>query len=230
MILLASKNAGMAESFIHDLQHEGFEVELLQDYQQVIPQLYSTKTYQMVILHWEEEQSKVTELFQNIKKNPQLRHVPLICMIKKNQVVEQLIAFESGADEFIYVPYTTLELQLKMRSMQRLLDVQKKLKEKDNQLRALKQVQQILVTLSHYINNSLTPLYTLVQMINEQNPEDARRLKEYVQRTVEFINKVLRTLNNLVQSGEMKVVKEGVYNDLMLDIENELKELQKANK
>jgi len=138
------------------------------------------------------------------------------------------MAFEFGADEFIYVPYTTPELQLKMRALQRLLELQDRLREKENQLKALRQVQRILVTLSHYINNSLTPLFMLVQTMDEKSPEDARRLKDFVFRTVQFINKVLLTLNNLVQNGELKVLTEGVYKNLLLDIESELKKLQES--
>ncbi len=226
MILLITDNTELANSFRNDLHQEGFGVDLLKDHNQVFTKLYQNPDYHMVIFDLESTKNDTSKLFEKLKKDPKLKYIPLICIVQKNMVVEQLIAFELGADEFIYVPYTTPELQLKMRAIQRLLDLQNQLKEKENQLNALKQVQRILVTLSHYINNSLTPLYTMVQMMNENNPDDAQRLKEFVTRTVEFINKVLRTLNNLVQSGEMKVVQQGVYKDLMLDIEKELKSLQ----
>ncbi len=230
MILLVTKNADLADSFRNDLKQEGFQVDLLENPAELPMRLYQNSEYHMAILDLERQEENISDLFQKLKKDARLRYIPLICIVKRDLVLEQLVAFELGADEFIYVPYTTTELQLKMRSIQRLLDLQNQLKEKENQLKALKQVQRILVTLSHYINNSLTPLYTLVQMMNEKNPKDAKRLKEFAARTVEFINKVLTTLNNLVQSGEMKVIKDGVYKDLMLDIEHELKKLQEANK
>jgi DNA-binding response OmpR family regulator len=227
MILFVSRNQQIGQSFVQDLEQEGFQVKWISDYGKVIPELFQYQSrYSMIILDMEANGNDATELCQTIKTHSQFKLKPLICMVKKDYVVEQLIAFELGADEFIYVPYTSTELQLRMRSIKRLLDLQKELENKENQLRALKQVQQILVTLSHYINNSLTPLYTLVQIMNEKNEEDARRLNVFARRTVEFINKVLRTLNELVQSGEMKVVKDGVYKNLLLDIEQELKKLQ----
>ncbi len=230
MILLITQNADISDSFIRDLNHEGFQVDLLQSYDQAVTRLYQNPNYKMIILDLDSEENKATELCEIIKKDSTLRYFPLICIVRKDLVVQQLIAFELGADEFIFVPYTTPELQLKMRSIQRMLDLQNQLKEKENQLKALKQVQQILVTLSHHINNSLTPLYSMVQVMNVNKPQDAARLKDFSRRTVEFINKVLKALNNLLQSGEMRVIREGVYKNLMLDIEKELKKLQEAGK
>ena len=230
MILFISKNQAIGNSFVEEVEREGFQVKWMKDYKEVLLELYQNyKIYDMVIMDMESSGSEATELCQTIKKHDQLKLKPLICMVQKDLVVEQLIAFELGADEFIFVPYTSTELQLRLRSLKRLLDLQKELRDKENQIRSLKQVQQILVTLSHYINNSLTPLYAQVQIMNVENEEDARKLKEFAKKTVEFINKVLQALNNLVQSGEMKVVSGCVYEDLLLDLEQELKKLQ-ANK
>ncbi|MFZ0391581.1 MAG: hypothetical protein WAN36_14065 [Calditrichia bacterium] len=227
MILLASQNRQLCKEFESELRQEGFSVDPVYDYDEVFIHLYQNKSYRMILLDMEGDDGKVSRLCQKIKQNPETRFIPLICIVQKNSVVEHLVAFELGADEFIYVPYTTPELQLRLRSIQRLLNMQEQLNEKENQLKGLKQTQQILVTMSHYLNNSLTPLYSLVQLMDEDNPEDVRRLKEVARRTVEFINKVLASLNKLVKSGELKVIQEGVYRDLMLDIEKELKNLQK---
>ncbi|GAB4375060.1 MAG: hypothetical protein Kow0042_20140 [Calditrichia bacterium] len=226
MILLISKNKELANSFIQDVQQEGFRTIWISRYQDTIPTVYQHRDCKMVVFDIESSDHQATETIQRMKKDPQISHIPIICMLQKELVVEQLIAFEMGADEFLYVPYTTTELQLRIRSIERMLELQQQLRDKENQLQALRQLQRVLVTLSHHINNSLTPLYSLVQMVDESRPENAKRLKEHARRTVEFINKVLTTLNQMVQSGEMKVIQTGVYKNLMLDIESELKKLQ----
>ena len=190
--------------------------------------MYQNK-YLMVVLDLSTINTKTRDLLTTIKKDPVMRYIPLISMVNKEDMVDQLLAFEQGIDDFLYVPYTTIELQLKIRAIKRLLELQNKLQEKESQLESLKQVQQILVTLSHYINNALTPLYTLVQMVNESDPEAAKRLKDFAGLTVEFIHKVLKTLNKLVQTGEIKVVRDGVYKNLLVDIEMELKQLQETS-
>ena len=227
MILLVTNNINLGRSFQKDLIQEGFKVSLIKDYKKVIPFLLKNPDYQMLILDMESQDDKTTEIFGKLKKYPELQYIPVICIIKKEMLVEQLIAFELGADEFIFFPYTTTELQLKIRSIHRLLDLQNQLHEKESILNSLRHTQSILVTLSHYINNSLTPLYSMVQVMDKNNPDDADRLMEFSRRTVDFIKKVLLTLNNLIQSGELKVVQDGIYKNLMLDIEKELKNLQK---
>jgi DNA-binding response OmpR family regulator len=227
MILLVTKNINLGRSFQKDLNQEGFKVSLIKEHDKVIQFLLKNPDHQMLTLDLESLDDKTTEIIGKLKKYPELQYIPVICIIKKEMLVKQLMAFELGADEFIFSPYTTTELQLKIRSIHRLLDLQNQLLEKESLLNSLRQTQSILVTLSHYINNSLTPLYSMVQVMDKNNPDDAERLMKFSRRTVDFIKKVLLTLNNLIQSGELKVVQEGIYKNLMLDIEKELKNLQK---
>ena len=81
-----------------------------------------------------------------------------------------------------------------------------------------------MVTLNHHINNALTPLSFAVQLA-EDDPSKADRLRSIAGETVEFISKVLKSLEKIVRSGKIQVMKDGVYKDIMVDIEAELKKL-----
>ena len=166
MILLVSKNKPLATDFVSDLKQEGFLVDIIEGYQDVRTTLYRHPGYRMVIVDLESLEAEGLEVFQQLKEDPRLKYIPVICIIRKNLVVEQLMAFELGADDFIYVPYTTLELQLKIRTIQGLLDIQGQLKENEGKIKVLQNTQKILVTISHYIKNSLKPLYNLEQSID----------------------------------------------------------------
>jgi response regulator RpfG family c-di-GMP phosphodiesterase len=227
MILLLSRNKELTSSFLTDLRREGFSIEKRGKTKDIGTFLHKKPEIQMIILDLENLQNEATGIFHRIKQDPQLHLTPILCIIQKNLILEQLVAFELGADDFIYFPYTTLELQLKMRSIQGLLNLQSQLKEQENRLKNLRQTQRVFVTLNHYINNSLTPLYSLAQTVNENCLDDLLQLKYTSQDTIEFIKKVLNTLNNLIYSGEFKSKKGGIYRDLILDIENELSNLQK---
>ncbi len=228
MILLLSRNNELTSSFLTDLRQEGFSIEKREKTKDIGTFLHKKPEIQMIIIDLENLQNEATGIFHRIKQDPQLHLTPIICIIQKDLILEQLIAFELGADDFIYYPYTTLELQLKMRSLQGLLNLQSQLKEQENRLQNLRQTQRVFVTLNHYINNSLTPLYSLVQTVNEESLDDLLQLKYTSQHTIEFIKNVLNTLNNLIHSGEFKSKKNGIYRDLILDIENELRNLQKS--
>lgn len=226
MILLLTKNKTLANSFLQDLKQEGFVIKILRSFRYLPSVIRSLPDSKMIILDLESLGNISSKVFQQLKTDPELKYMPLICIIRKDQVIEQLIAFELGADDFIYFPYTTIELQLKMRSVQGILDLQNQLKEKEGKIQALRETQKILVTLSHYINNSLTPLYALVQFLDESNIREVSEVKESAKKTVEFIKRVLTTLNNFVQSSEYKVMREGMYQDLLIDIKKELEKLE----
>lgn len=222
MILLLSKNKTLADAFIGDLKHEGFQVQFSKDFKDIRTTIHRFPACRMIIMDLESFRKKAPDILQQIKQDALLKYIPIICIIRKDQLVEQLIAFESGADDFIYFPYTTLELQLKIRTLQGLLDLQNQLKDKESKIKTLHQTQKILVTLSHYINNTLSPLYSLAQLTNDKSLTDTKKLKGATIQTVELIKKVLIALNNFVQTGEFKLVENGIYRDLMIDIEKEL--------
>lgn len=223
MFLLLSKNKARADSFVKDLQQEGFPVQISDDISDIRTTIHRYPECQMIIVDLEFLGSNAHDILLQIKEDSQLKYKPIICIIRKDLVVEQLIAFESGADDFIYFPYSTLELQLKMRTIQGLLDLQSQLKEQESKIKMLHQTQKIMVTLSHYINNTMTPLYSLAQMTNAMVPAESKELKDSTIHTIELIKKVLIALNNFVQTGKFKLVEKGIYQDLMIDIEKNWK-------
>ena len=222
MVLLLSTNKELANSFVRDLRQEGFPVKISGTLKDIRTTIHGCPGCRIIILDLECLGSKAHDILHQIKEDPRLKYIPILCIIQKDLVLEQLIAFESGADDFIYFPYSTVELQLKMRTFQGLLDLQSKLKEQESKIKTLRQTQKILVTLSHYINNILTPLYSLAQITNEKAPSEGKKLKEATSYTIESIKKVLISLNNFVQAGEFKLVEKGIYRDIMIDIGKEL--------
>ncbi|RMF56498.1 MAG: DNA-binding response regulator, partial [Calditrichaeota bacterium] len=187
MILLLSNNPDTAQRIKEDLQPEGFDLTIVDDFLAAIITLKKENRYRILLVDFEYDKHDVLEVMQKIKRDGELKHLPLICIVDRSRMVDQLMAFEMGADDFIYIPYSTVEIQLKIRSLQRLIDMQNELVQKDTQLQQLKNAQRVVVTLSHYINNALTPLYFAVQVMDETSLEDARRVKKTAWDTVEFI-------------------------------------------
>lgn len=230
MILLLSDNQETAAAIQADLAREGFEIILETDHRQALKNLDKDSQFQLVLLDIAYSKHDAFEICRQIKSDKNLKLIPLVCLLEKNRFVDQLLAFEMGADDFIFLPYSALEIQLKLRSLHRLIDLQTQIQQKDAQLENLKNIQRIMVTLNHYINNALTPLYFAVQIMEEGQPADADRVKNIAKETVEFISKVLQSLHKIVQSGKLRVLKEGVYKDIMLDIEQELNRLIEKTK
>lgn len=235
MILLLTDRPETAELIEKSLSNEGFTVTVSPDYRNALVTLNSQQHFDLILLDFEYSSQNgnqdVFDICQKLKRNNNTRLIPLIGILDKNRFVEQLLAFEMGVDDFLLLPFTDLEIQLKIRSIQRMIDMQNQIRKKDSQLENLKNIQRIMVTLNHYINNALTPLYFAVQMMDSPNEDgqdaagDMIRLKDIARDTVEFISKVLQSLHRIVQTGKIKVLNEGVYKDIMFDIEQELDQL-----
>ncbi|MEL6821754.1 MAG: response regulator [Calditrichota bacterium] len=224
MILLLSDNEKRATLLQNDLKREGFDLHIYTDLGKALLDLSQDDAWELIMLDCELTQQEAFKICQKLKNNPDTRLIPLICILGKEQIVDQILVFEAGADDFILMPYSTPEIQLKVRSIQRMIELQNTIRQKDAQLENLKDVQRIMVTLNHHINNALTPLSFAVQLA-EDDPSKADRLRSIAGETVEFISKVLKSLEKIVRSGKIQVMKDGVYKDIMVDIEAELKKL-----
>jgi len=229
MILLLSKDPQLTQKIKDHLNLEGFVVESTTSFQEALTRLYQNSGYESIMVDFLYDQDNIFEVFRKFKLDPQCKYIPLICIIPRNQLAQQLIAFEMGVDDFISREFSIFEIQLKVRSIQRLINLQKSLKEKDAQIENFQNITRIIGTLNHYINNALTPLYAFAQVCRPDNTRDAERLKTLTEHTTLFISKVLKTLRNMTQQGELRIIQEGIYRDIMFDIEAELQRLMEEN-
>jgi len=231
MILLLTENIEIAEMIRKDLGEEGFQVELADQYPDALLRLARNPKYQFLILDFNLRTQNAFDICKKVKQNPRLQFLPIVALINKERLVDQLMAFEEGADDFILTPYSTVEIQLKLRSLKRMIELREKMRLQETELENLQNIQRIMVTLNHYINNALTPLSFAVQFFEQMpNDDNAVRLKNISKDTVFFVSRVLRSLQSLIDSGKTKVARDGVYKDIMFDIEKELNELIAKNK
>ncbi len=231
MILLISENIRVAEMIQSDLAGEGFPVEIIDHYAEAFLKLNENHLYQIILLDFKYSRRDPFEICTQLKRNPLQKFLPLIGIVDRERFVDQLLGFEQGADDFILTPYSPLELQLKLRSIKRMIEMRKQMQKQEIQLENLQNIQRIMVTLNHYINNALTPLSFAVQFM-EQLPSEsnATRLANIAKDTVDFISKVLHSLQTLVDSGKAKITQDGIYKNIMFDIEQELNCLIEKNR
>ena len=229
-ILLISDIPENAVRIRSDLEKEGISVITAGTLAGGILELSSENHFQMILLDFQFSAQDPFDIIEKLKKNSEFNLIPLIGLVHRSQVAEQLMAFELGVEDFILMPYSAIEMQLRIRSFNRMIRLQTEVKEKNAQLENLKNVQRMTVTLNHYINNALTPLYFAVQIMDGKCNEETERLKQVASDTVNFVSKVLRSLNQIVQSGKVRVQQKGVYRDIMYDIESELNELLDKNR
>ncbi len=230
MILLISQNKKIATETRQGLVNEGFQVDHIEQLDRAYAHLVEKSSYDLLLVDFDGEGYERFEICQRIKRLPGCEALPILGILPREKMVDQIMAFEMGVDDFIFMPYTQLEIPLKIRAVERMGKMRLELQRKKLQVEHLKNAQRIMVTLNHYINNALTPLYFAVQIMDMQQGDEAERLRDIARDTVEFTSKVLQSLHQIVQRGKIQVLKDGVYKDIMIDIERELQTLLKKTR
>ena len=225
MIILIAQDPSLAESIRVPLQFEGFEVLQKKTAKEAYLEIFENNQVVTIIFDYQQAAAEGINNYLKIKNLENGKYVPLVAIIEKHRIAEQITLFEQGVDDFIFLPFNPIELQMKIRSVQRLIQLTQALKEKESQITNFKNLNRAIGTLNHYINNALTPLYSFAQITQPEDPDQARKLKALTEETAMFIGKVLRALRNMTQQKELKIVQDGVYQDIMFDIEKELQKL-----
>lgn len=92
--------------------------------------------------------------------------------------------------------------------------------------------QQMIATLSHYINNTLSSLQMKADMLQEKagNNEELRELIQFSSYSIKKITFILQSLDNVVQREKVKTSDYATEKDLLIDIEHYITEFEKIHR
>ena len=167
---------------------------------------------------------------QLLKKIRQVTDVPVVIITGDDKLQIAVDTLKGGADEFlvkspetlILLPKVVLNTVQKYRQEKMLIAEQKEHEQLKIRIETL---QQVLTTLSHYINNSTTTIFGYAQLCR-QNPEDVKRCDKLAQISIKETKKitmVLKELENLISQMEIKTTNYANIPDAMFAIEENLK-------
>lgn len=157
-------------------------------------------------------------------ENPALRRVPIIFLTARDGLADRLVGFDVGADDYIAKPFDNDELLIRIES--RLAKTQQVRNDEEN-VRA-ETISQVIVTLAHYINNSLAVLQGRAQMVDPKDPDSSAKLVETVIKHCAKIRTVVESLEEMAITREIVTADYVGMKDAMLDIAQRLEE--KINK
>ncbi len=225
--VLYSTNIKLIENFKKAVLPEGIEVFNYQDLQSIDSLFKVDPHFSMVFFDYSDNKDMINEKIKTIKQQQIFKTIPIILLLPLENIVEQFSVLEVGADDFITMPYQTLDLQLRIRILLNLTRFKRNLLEAEKKLQSVKTFKQITVTLSHYINNAITPLMLMMPENKERiKNEEMEHFIETTGKTMEFIKKVIDTLREMASSGNMQTMKEGIYKNTLIDIQEKLKTLK----
>jgi len=154
-----------------------------------------------------------------LKESPAVRRVPIVFLTASTVHEDKLLAFNLGATDFINKPFQGDELVARINSILR--DRQEGL---DDQQRARTEtVSQLMITMAHYINNSLMAMIGRARITTADDEGLVNDLKETVIRGGERIRTVVDLLREMAHKGRLETTDYiGGMSDSMFDIEEEL--------
>lgn len=140
-ILIAEDDSTSRKLLAKSLTNMGHEVVEAHDGEQAWG-YFKENRFALVITDWEMPRCTGVELCAKIRSNPRNHYSFVILLTVKGDKESLIAAFEAGADEFLSKPVDRAELMARLRSAQRVIELEAKLRQRyvelDNAHRMIK--------------------------------------------------------------------------------------------
>jgi DNA-binding NtrC family response regulator len=184
--------------------------------------------YDIVLLDFNLPDITGMEVIEKIRSQSD---VPIILITGHNEINVAIETLKKGANDFLIKSTDTVKMLPAV--CKKVFDdyiMKKELKNKQQEAELMQArietLSQTLTTLAHYINNSTTTISGYAQLC-EQNPDNPERLKKLVLISLKETNKitkVLKELERLVNSMDLRTTEYVNIPNAMFAIEEKLKE------
>jgi DNA-binding response OmpR family regulator len=116
-ILIADEDASLANFLSQELQGESFEVEVVHDGEAAVDALREERRHDLVILDLNLPRLDGMSLIQRVR--PDKPRLPMLVLTARSRVEDKVLAFQSGADDFMCKPFSFAELLARVNSLMR---------------------------------------------------------------------------------------------------------------
>jgi CheY-like chemotaxis protein len=126
--------------------------------------------------------------------------VPIILVTAKGGDSDAFAeGLRSGADDYITKPFKTEELRARVEAFIRLSNSQREQIKQSTELTQYRLLGQVVITLSHYINNAVNSISLYCQTTR---PEDVEKVREMTRVTIEHIDRIHAVVKSLQEIAE----------------------------
>jgi two-component system copper resistance phosphate regulon response regulator CusR len=116
-ILIVDEDASLANFLSQELQGESFEVEVAHDGEAALGELRGERRLDLVILDLNLPRLDGMSLIQRVR--PEKPRLPMLVLTARSRVEDKVLAFQSGADDFMVKPFSFAELLARVNSLMR---------------------------------------------------------------------------------------------------------------
>jgi CheY-like chemotaxis protein len=216
-ILIVDDEAHLRKLVAHFLDHAGYEIleagsaiEALREVEKTRPDL--------MILDVSMPQTNGFQLAAMLRESPELKRVPIMFLTARKELEDKLLAFNLGAADYLNKPFEGEELVARVSALLR----DKREAREEEQNARIETLSQMMITLAHYINNSLMTMMGRAQITTCESPEDVEKLKKSVLRGGERIRAVVSQLREMADRKELATTEYVGIEKAMFDIQNDL--------
>lgn len=117
-ILVVEDELAIQELVAANLEQSGFQVIRANDAEQAMREV-QRKAPDLVVLDWGLPGASGIDFAKRLRADIRTRQVPIIMLTARAEEQDRLVAFESGADDYITKPFSVRELNARVRAVLR---------------------------------------------------------------------------------------------------------------
>ena len=117
-ILIVEDEKDIRDLIIYALQAKGYETISADDGEKALKMLKENKP-DLVILDWMLPSVSGLEICRNIRRDKNIKNIPIIMLTAKITEDDKIIGLDSGADDYITKPFSTAELTSRVKAILR---------------------------------------------------------------------------------------------------------------
>ncbi len=164
------------------------------------------------------------EVLSKLQEKDDTRVIPVLLLTAKGEIRDKQRGFQLGAEDYITKPFDRLELIARVEARLRKRMEEDIRIDKASQEARNKAVSQLLITMSHHINNALTILLGNIQIVNVDNPESVRKALTQVTNQTDRIRVVMEVLFETAEKMELQPMDDIGRKGYLFDIRDQLEE------
>jgi CheY-like chemotaxis protein len=168
------------------------------------------------------------EVCRRLRSDERTRAMPILMLTAYGGLDHIVKGLEIGADDYMTKPFEFEELLVRIKSLLRMRWIERELREKETHLARIETMGQLLVTIAHYVNNSLAVISGRAQAVKKGDAESVAKLKKACLRETRRIEAVIKSLEAMAKQMKVSTTSYAGVENAMLDIEGDIEKRLEA--
>jgi signal transduction histidine kinase len=126
------------------------------------------------------------EVCRRLKAKEETRYIPIVMLTARTELEDKMLGLELGAEDYMTKPYSLLEVSARVKSLLRMRELQKKLRDSEK----MAALGEMAGGIAHEVRNPLVTIGGLARRLHEHQADEEHRL--YAQKIIEGVERLER--------------------------------------